>query len=65
MNTYNFTGVLFSVKQKHPVGYSSKAARQAFKDIRRDKSMRVHQEIFGMDELCSIILTEDILCGID
>lgn len=65
MNTYNYTGVLFSVKQKHPIGYSSKAARQAFKDIHKDKSMRVHAEIFGMDKLCSIILTEDILCEID
>jgi len=51
--------------RRHPKGYMSEAAKQAFKDIRQDKSMRVHAEVFGMDELCSIILTEDILCEIE
>ena len=58
--------IAVSKVRRNPKGYTSKAAKQAFDDIRADKSMRVHVEIFGyMEELCSVILTEDILCEIE
>ena len=53
-----FNGNFDKVTKK---GMHSQAAKQAFADIRKDKSMRVHMEICGIEELCSIILTEDIL----
>lgn len=39
----------------------SEAAKQAFKDIRADKDMRVHSDRTGIDRKESIILNEDIL----
>lgn len=47
--------------EKHPRGYMSKAAKQAFKDIRADKDMRVHSDVTGIDRKVSIILNENIL----
>lgn len=61
MNT-KFNGSLSINKhEKHPRGYMSEAAKQAFKDIRADKDMRVHSDRTGIDRKESIILNEDIL----
>lgn len=56
-----FTGEITISPDKLPKGYSSEAAKAAFHDIREDKDMRVHQEICGVECLCSIILSEEIL----
>lgn len=56
-----FTGEITISSDKLPKGYSSEAAKAAFHDIREDKDMRVHQEICGVECLCSIILSEAIL----
>lgn len=57
-----FSGEIKISSNKKPKGYSSKAAKAAFHDIRQDKDMRVHAEICdGLELLCSIILTEKIL----
>lgn len=56
-----FTGEITISPDKLPKGYSSEAAKAAFHDIREDKDMRVHQEICGVECLCSIILSEAIL----
>lgn len=39
----------------------SKAAQQAFADIRADKDMRVHSDATGVDMKVGIILNESIL----
>jgi hypothetical protein len=56
-----FTGEITISPDKLPKGYSSEAAKAAFHDIREDKDMRVHQEVCGVECLCSIILSEAIL----
>lgn len=57
-----FQGKIEISPDKLPKGYSSRAAKAAFHDIRQDKDMRVHAEICdGLELLCSIILTEKIL----
>lgn len=52
-----------NVKTNRPKGYSSEAAKAAFKDILSDPDMRVHCESFSCDIEGKIncILTEDIL----
>ena len=56
-----FSGEITISPDKLPKGYSSEAAKAAFHDIREDKDMRVHQEVCGVECLCSIILSEAIL----
>ena len=57
-----FSGKIEISSGRLPKGYSSKAAKAAFCDIRKDKDMRVHAEICdGLEILCNIILTEKIL----
>lgn len=47
--------------KKTPKGLFSQAAKQAFEDMRKDKSMWVKSEIFGMEYPQPIILSENIL----
>lgn len=56
-----FSGKIKISSNRLPKGYSSEAAKAAFHDIKKDKDMRVHTEILGIECLCSIILTEAIL----
>ena len=49
-------------KTRKPKGYSSAAAKQAFADMREDKSMWVHCETILGDILRPFILNESILC---
>lgn len=56
-----FSGKVKISTERLPKGYSSEAAKAAFHDIRQDKDMRIHTEILGIECLCSIILTEEIL----
>ena len=49
-------------KTNKPRGYSSAAAKQAFADMRKDKSMWVHCETILGDILQPFILNESILC---
>jgi len=61
MNT-RFNGSLSINKhEKHPRGYMSEAAKQAFADMRADKDIRVHSDATGVDKEVSIILNENIL----
>lgn len=56
-----FSGEI-KISNKKPKGYSSEAAKAAFRDIREDEDMQVHIEIRDEVEiLCNIILTEKIL----
>ena len=58
MNTFKGHINIYNLK-----GLKSKAAKAAFADIRKDKSMRVHVEcpLNGWEELQNIILNESIL----
>lgn len=55
-----FNGNL-EITGRKPRGSSSRAAKQAFKDIMSDPDMRVHTEWFGIEVKVNIILTEAIL----
>jgi len=54
-------GLIINPNEKHPRGWMSEAAKQAFKDIRADKDMRVHSDSMGIERKVSIILNENIL----
>ena len=60
MNT-KFDGNLTVRRARKPKGYSSEAAKAAFADMRRDKSMWVHCETILGDILQPFILNENIL----
>ena len=54
--------IAISKVRKNPKGYTSEAAKQAFADMREDKSMWVHCETILGDILQPFILNENILC---
>lgn len=60
MNT-KFDGTLIVIKGKKPKGFSSEAAKAAFKDIRKEKDMWVWIDCIGYNEKIPCILTEEIL----
>ena len=60
MNT-KFDGTLIVIKGKKPKGFSSEAAKAAFKDILKEKDMWVWIDCIGHNEKIPCILTEEIL----
>jgi hypothetical protein len=63
-NKFGFVG--FNIRtNKKPTGYSSEAAKAAFRDILNDPDMKVTIEIYGSKpHKISMILNENIL-GLD